>query len=254
MNKLTRNKGITLTALVVTVVLLLILVGVGITIGKNTIEDGRLVSYGIELTTMQSKVNELEQQYKNGDESVLTLGNGLQNTEQENTAFQGAGVSDKTGYRYYNKDTIIELNLQNFKQEFLVNVANRKVISLYGIPHGKDQQGNPRTIWTPEQLDDGTYNVDYSGIPSVTTFDLESGKSQIIVKNIQYTGDVKKGTIYYGQGTPPNNIKWQVAKNDTTDTSCIINVRNEGVWYVIIKDSSGHETDVKEVKVNSTGT
>lgn len=116
-NYITEERGITLTALVITIILLLILAGVGISVGRDTIESAKLMSFGTELQAIQSKVNELEQELQRKVKSndtdevnrIKNIGQNLQGNEQESLAFSGAEVSDTSGYRYYDKNTVEDL-------------------------------------------------------------------------------------------------------------------------------------------------
>ena len=58
------EKGVTLVALVTTIILLLILSTIGITSGKSTIEYSNFNKLKSQLTVLQTKVNELNQQSK----------------------------------------------------------------------------------------------------------------------------------------------------------------------------------------------
>lgn len=250
MNNLVSNKGITLAALVITIILLLILSGVGITAGRDSIENARLAARGTELQMMQDKVNELEQNYRKGDDSVLQLGRTLQDLEQDKQkqAFDGAKeekkqlegieeeIIDQEDYRYYDKATIESLGFKNIDQEFLVNVKRRKVISLDGIKYKE------KTIWTVSGLDDDRYNVEYKKPISGISFNLSSIENKLYINNIETTGDIKKYTIYYGQGSSVNQVDWKIAKTETIEPNCTIEVLNEGVWYVKIVDTAGNES------------
>ena len=250
MRKISNNRGVTLTALVITIILLLILAGVAISAGKSSIDSARLTTYGIELQTMQNKVNELNQELirkqknnaQNEAQAIQILGKNLQNSEQEAEAFAGAGVTDKSGYRYYDKETVKELGFPNYNQEFLVNIEKRSVISLNGIEYEGE------TKWTSEELDE-SYNVEYSGIDSEITFDLSSIENKIYINNITTTGDVKKYSVYYGQGTSASNVDWRIAQNETTETNCTIEVYNEGNYYVKVVDSAGNVSATEEENV-----
>ena len=111
MKKLANDKGITMVALVVTIIILLILASISIVAGRDVIANAKLTTFGAEMQIMQTEVNKLQQKYKNGDTSVLEIGQDLQNTQQETKAFNGADIDtdNREGYRYYNKATIEEL-------------------------------------------------------------------------------------------------------------------------------------------------
>lgn len=243
MKKLANDKGITLVALVVTIIILLILAAVTIPAGRNVIADAKLTAFSTEMEIMQQEVNKLYQKYKNGDTEVLELGLDLQQNNNEEKAFYGADEPNRTGYRYYNINTIEGLGLTDISQEFLVNVARRKIISLAGFKYRGEE------MWTMAQLPSGSYNVKYEGIESSVTFNLSKENNSLIVSNIQYTGDVKKGTIYYGQGQNANSVDWKIAESNTTENSCKIEIRDSGIWYVKIIDSAGNESEIENISM-----
>ena len=132
--KFKKNKGITIVALMITVVILIILASIAFVAGRNTVETAKVTAFTNELKTMQQKVNELNQKYSSGDTTVLSMGYPLQNSSEEQTALTATTNAVTSGYRYYAQDTLKnELGLDNFTQEFLVNVQTRSVVSLHGI-------------------------------------------------------------------------------------------------------------------------
>lgn len=243
MNKLANDKGITLIALVVTIIVLLILASITVPAGRDVIANAKLTTFGTEMQVMQTEVNRLQQKYKNGDTAVLEIGRELSGTDDETKAFTGAEITNTEGYRYYDKSTLEELGLKDFGQEFLVNVPERMIISLAGFNYKGE------TIFTMSQLSNGAYNVEFEGIQSETTFDLDVVDQELIITNIQYSGNIKNGTIYYGQGETEDAVNWRIAENNTTETSCKIEVKEQGVWYVKIVDSAGNESEIKSVRV-----
>ena len=80
----------------------------------------------------------------------------------------------------------------------------------------------------------------------------ENGSNlELNITNIQYSGNVNKGTIYYGQ-EENGQINWRVAINNTTDTSYTIIVQNEGTWYVKVEDAAGNISNIRSVLVSRT--
>jgi len=57
----TKENGVTLIALVITIILLLILASIGITVGTSTLDSVAFTQFKSELKVMQNKVNELNQ-------------------------------------------------------------------------------------------------------------------------------------------------------------------------------------------------
>ena len=252
MYKNAKDKGITLVSLVVTIVILLILSTIAYEIGKGTMQSARLTAYAAEMQAMQQKVNELEQEYRNGDQTtkqrIENIGQSIELvSEDANTAFSSAEVSDTSGYRYYSSDTLKELELENFNQEFLVNVAKRDIISLKGVKYN----GKTYYRFDVDDFPNSLYNVEKTEIASSISFlvdaDIQNGM-KIKIHDITYTGDVKKGTIYYGLGE--NVTKWIKASNETSDTSYTIDVLQEGTYQVKIIDTAGNESVPQTVTIH----
>lgn len=240
------NKGITLVALVITIIVLLILSGMTFSSGKKVIDSAKLEKFSAELQIMQTEVNSLYQQYEQGDETVLSLGKELEETEEVATAFNGAEETDTTGYRIYTADTLQGLGIEEIKQDFLVNVETRKVISIQGL------ECDGETYYTIEQIPENLYNVATKDIQNEINFDLSYSYSasnfQLDITNITYKGNVKKGTIYYGQ-EQDGKINWKAAIRNTTNKSYEIPVTSKGTWYVKIEDVAGNSSEEKSIGV-----
>lgn len=147
------ENGITLITLIIMIVLLLIISSIAYSTGTNVIQNSKLKVFTTELEVMQTEVESLYQEYEDGNSSIIEIGNNLQNTEQEELAFAGAGINDKTGYKYYDKNTLDELGIDAVSQELLVNVEKRSVISLYGIKDGE------KIYYTIEQVPNSKYII-----------------------------------------------------------------------------------------------
>ena len=191
------NKGITLIALVITIAVLLILASIATYSGVEFVRQSKLNRFTTEMKIMQTEVNDLYDKNSNG-EDVLNLGKDLD--LQANSVFtsDASGITDKTGYRYYDQATIQSLEIDGVEGEFYVNVEKRSVVSREGYEY------EGVTYYTLDQLPNGLYNVDYknrnTGGP---TFDLScdnwtDGRSNIKVTNIQYSeGYIDKWEVKY---------------------------------------------------------
>ena len=137
MYKNAKDKGITLTSLVITVVILLILSTIAYETGKGTIENARLSAYRAEMTIMQEEVDKFEQNIRQGNitESALTqYGQNPAEVEGATEALQNAGVTnaaDQSGYKYYSAEALKQLGIENVENDFLINIAKRSVIAIY---------------------------------------------------------------------------------------------------------------------------
>ena len=117
------NKGITLIALVITIIILLILSTIIIYSGQNVIKSSKFDIFSTELKAMQTNVNELYEKYKSGEtvnglkeEEILTsLGKDIESSSEVSAQAikvftEGAsGITDKTGYRYFDEQTLKDL-------------------------------------------------------------------------------------------------------------------------------------------------
>ena len=204
------DKGITLISLVTTIVILLILTSIATYSGVNIVKQSKFTKFTTQLKMMQTQVNELYEKYSenqsievNGKKytgtEIANIGKEISTLSQKNKVFNTStsGITDSTGYKYYDKETIKALNIDGLEEEeYFVNVAKRSVISYDGFEY------NGKTYYTLEQLPDGLYNVEYSENTGKPTFDvnyecIEGGKYKITISNISYNGNIDKWQIKY---------------------------------------------------------
>ena len=69
-----KNKGITLIALVTMVIIVLILASVGTTTGLSVIRQSKYNRAVGEMKIMQTKINEMYEEYKSGELNIDNLG------------------------------------------------------------------------------------------------------------------------------------------------------------------------------------
>ena len=169
-----QNVGITLVSLVITIIILLILASIAIYSGISTIRSAKLTEFTTELKIMQQKVNELYDSYTNNKSVTINgaeyIGKDIQNigqdpdeifnTHQLEEIFSeiGSGITDRSGYLYYDAEIIKALGLENIEYVFFVNVPKRRVISTEGF------EDDGKTYYTLEQVPDGVYNVEYNHV------------------------------------------------------------------------------------------
>lgn len=201
--KKTKESGITLITLVITVVVLLMLTTIGTTSGISTINMAKFNKFKNELTVLQTKVNELNQENK------TEIGNKLTDTQKEildisevsEIIYKEKSEEEKTeiknGFRYITKSEIKkDLGLEDIQRDYLINVKYRYVVSSVGFEYKE------KTYYMINQIDTGLYNVDYNNKnKSEGSFDVDvdqsSGKYKIIVSNIQYDGYVSNWQVKY---------------------------------------------------------
>ena len=200
--KLDERKGITLVSLAITVAVLLILASVATYSGVNILRQAKLNKFTTEMKLMQTEINDLYNRYKNG-EDVLNLGKDLnEQEEQANKVFtkEASGITDKTGYRYFDKETLEGLDINGVDSEFFVNIEKRSVVSYEGLEY------EGVTYYTLEQLPNGLYNVNYQDKETreieKPTFDVSTSINEddefiITVSNIQYSGNIEKWEVKY---------------------------------------------------------
>ena len=153
--RLKSKKGITLVSLVVTIAVLIILASIATYSGVNVIKESKLNKFIAEMKIMQTEVNSLYDRYSSGEVSVLEIGKELDS--EANNVFTGSasGITDSSGYKYYDRETIESLGIEGVEGEFYVNVEKRSVISRLGIEY------EGKKYYTLEQLPNGLYNVEY---------------------------------------------------------------------------------------------
>ena len=199
----TNERGVTLVALVTTIIILLILSTIGVTSGESAIEYSNFNKLKSQLTVLQTKVNELNQQSKTdigqeiGDEQKSILNNEIvsniiykDKTEEEKNAIEAR-------FRLLDGNQIKEqLGLDGYKGNYLINVEYRYVVLCDGLEY------NGITYYMIDQIEGGLYNVEYHNKnDNKGTFEVnaiaEGDKYKIIVSNIQYDGYVSNWQVKY---------------------------------------------------------
>ena len=250
--KMIDDKGITLISLVTTIVILLILTSIATYSGVNIVKQSKFTKFTTQLKMMQTQVNELYEKYSenqsievNGKKytgtEIANIGKEISTLSQKNKVFNTStsGITDSTGYKYYDKETIKALNIEGLEEEeYFVNVAKRSVISYDGFEY------NGKTYYTLEQLPDGLYNVEYSENTGKPTFDvnyecIEGGKYKITISNISYNGNIDKWQIKYQK-------KGQDYWSTSEDYNIIV---NEGGEYKIYIKNNNVISEEQRIKV-----
>lgn len=219
----TKEKGVTLIALVTTIVVLLILASVGFTSGTEAINFASFSQFKNELKVLQTKVNELNQ----NDE--INVGTELTEKQKEilNTKtiseiiYNGKSEEEKNkiqeGFRYCNSEYIKNyFNLDSVKRDYIINVEYRYVI----YSDGFNYKGT--TYYMVNQIDNGLYNVQYNDKnEKVGTFEVNSIKEndrwKIEISNITYNGYVNNWQVEYrleedSYWKKANNLSFYVTK------------------------------------------
>ena len=160
-NFFNKSRGITLIALIITIIILLILAGISTYSGLATIRLSKFTTFKTELKIMQTKVNEWYEEYKNGDNTSLSLGQEISaNPEveaQANKVFtaNASGITDKEGYKFFSKEEIKSLGVDGVEQDLFINIEKRSVISYEGFEYENVM------YYLLSQTSDDMYNVEY---------------------------------------------------------------------------------------------
>ena len=245
------SKGVTLIALVITIILLLILASIATYSGIDIINSSKLTAFTTEMKIMQTQVNNLYDQWKNGDIDKDTIGKDLTSStevqEQANLVLVqelgfASSISELTGYRYFDQDTIQDLGIEGVEQEFFINIEQREVVSYDGLRY----EGN--MYYTLNQLPRGLYNVDYNpNQADAPTFDVNyeiigENKYRVTISNIQYDGYIDKWYVQYqGEGAD----YW----NTTEDMSFVVNSRG---WYNIYIGNGDVQSEIKNEYIGNS--
>lgn len=229
-----KEKGITLIALVLTVMILSILVGIATYTGIDTIKSSKFTRFETELKMMQTKVNEWYEEYKNGDNTYLTLGQEISANsdveDQSNRVFtsNASGITDKEGYRYFSIETLKTLGIEGIEKPYFINIEKRMVVRYEGFSY------EGKMYYSLNDIEDGLYNVEYSGNEGKPTFDVsyekqEDGKYLVKITNIKYQGNINKWYVKYQK---EGDKTWIT----TEDTEFIVN--STGTYNVIVENGN----------------
>lgn len=201
--KKTKESGITLISLVITIIMILILASIGVTAGTSTINVSRFNQFKNEIEMIQAKVNEANQ---NGN---INIGENL--TEEQAKTLEIKDVSDviykdktddekakiKDGFKYFSKQDLEKyFDLSGVKRDYLINIEYRYVVSLEGVKY------NDKTYYMAEEENTGLYNVEYKDKNSKTgSFDVKCEKEKsawhITIINIRHDGYVSNWQVKY---------------------------------------------------------
>ena len=245
MKNIKNNKGITLMALVITIILLIILASIGTYSGIQVVKSAQFTAFSTELKIMQTQVNKLYEEKKNGNDDVDALGKTISSsstTVQSNATkvFNASGIRDTSDYKYFDTDTIKSLNIEGVEGEFFVNIDKRSVVSYDGFEY------EGKTYYTLEQLPDRLYNVEHNISQEQPDFDvdyelLENGKYKITVSNINYNGNISKWYVKYQK---TDSDTWYESNNYS------FNVDTPGVYNIKIANNE-YESSVRQLQIRN---
>ena len=145
---LRKNDGITMLALMVTVIILAILATVTIYTVTPSIKSSRYARDVAQLKVMQVKINQIYEEYRNGDATTKTTienyGQPIPESQKEEAQgiykdveggnVNGENLGEFNDYRLYNAAYIKgTLDLDGIDKDYIVNIKTRSIISLDSI-------------------------------------------------------------------------------------------------------------------------
>lgn len=234
------NKGITLVSLVITIIIMSILSVTATYSGITTINYTKKKAFTTELKTIETKVDVYAEK---GVAAYQNLGILVENapvTEQQKNAILASkdiGITSFDGYRYFYEGNYDSIELSGIKQEVFVNFETRSVISVKGFEY----QG--AICYSLKQLGEDTYSPEYMGNKNIgtPTFDIKmeplDTRWKVIATNIQYAGDINKGTLYYrlkGKDT------WEEARDLAFET------KEPGIYELQLIDKAENKSEIKQ--------
>lgn len=245
MKSLKNQKGITLTTLAIMVIVILIISGVGIASGAGTIKYSKYLEFQSELKMVQSKVNEISEQYikeniKIGEELTADAEKILDvsevNEELNKKANSDAGKLQeiKNGFRFCSKEYLSKVfGLDGLNRDYLINLDPCIVISNEFF----DYEGV--NYYMLEQMEGTLYNVTYNNQiePTgsfVATYNKVENGYQITIE-VDHNKYVSKWQVKY---------RLQDSQDWNTTTNLTFTVQNPGTY--VIQVVHGDEVDLGE--------
>lgn len=229
------QKGITLITLVIIVIVMSIIVGVVTYSGFESIKSARITTFISELEMIQAKVNVIHEKIKTSDkekEYYNSLGQNV-TTINENLLLQILGESSKDGFRYFSRNDLEKLDLENINQDVIINYDTSEVISVTGIEIDGVKYYNLEDI--PNYSMYRVKHIDKN--MQVNDFIIEQTKLsdsyRITIKDIN-GNDINSGSLSYKLHS---NDNWLLNGNNMSFI-----VKEVGIYDVKYTDTLGNET------------
>lgn len=180
------NKGITLMSLVIMIIVLLILGSIAASTGASTIRYTKYTNAKYQMEVMHKEVTSLYEKYKDIPSSkkqgfIDSYGADTStcNATVLEKTFLGADISgeeEQSRYRFFSADYVTDtLGIDGISYDFLVDIANRRVILYNGITY------NGYTYYTLEDFD--IYNVESRLEPKIEAKEVGTK----VEEDIEYT-------------------------------------------------------------------
>ena len=197
------NKGITLMSLVITIIILLILASIITYSGISIVRYAKFVNAKSQMEIMVSQLDIWYQEFNNGNTEVVNYGETI-NASDYNDAFTAAGIENTTSYKLFSGNYIESLGIDGIDYDFLIDIANRKIILAEGVIYEN------KTYYTPEDFGISMVNTELEPILNI---------ENIADKNYNITLNVVNGNSR--QYTYTIYINGEIYQTDTAKTEKI---------------------------------
>lgn len=127
--------GITLVSLAITIIVMLIIAGIATSAGVDNIKNSKRTAFMTELEIIQEKVNTIYEKRKLNSEDIAyynSLGEDISKVDTSKRSIILNGRSEE-GYRYFSKENLSQLELDNIEQDVIINFDTIDVASVTGI-------------------------------------------------------------------------------------------------------------------------
>ena len=247
------ENGVTLIMLGITIVVLIILTSVTINVGLSTYKEFEVQAYVAKMNMIQSRVNIISQDIKNGDTSYNNIGQeiGSLSPSVQQAVNRALGETPQTGFKYYDANALKQLELGKIGEDILINFDTREIFSVLELEY----EGN--VYYNQYNLPNGIQLVEYSEISTVDpdftlTKDNYGLTARINVTNIVYDSQINGGDIYYAEVTngttsPVTVDYWRQVQG----TSFEVNKTAEYAVKIIDKNNGERIKTIKVVTCNS---
>lgn len=222
------------TILIIAVILIVVILAV-MYFRTGNIEKANLDRFTKEMTEMQVEVNEFYNRYTAGEENLLEQGKDLDKQADKVFTNEASGIINKNGYRYYDRETIKKLGIDDIEGEFFVNVEKRSVVSYYGLEY------DGKIYYTLDKLPSELYNPVDIGKPSFETLveQTEEGDWKITITNVEYNGYINNWQVKYKK---EGNGYWSNSQEST------FIVQEEGIYKIFLQNGD-ITSDIKTISI-----
>lgn len=233
------EKGITLVVLAITIIVMTILATVVTYSALDSLRTAQKNAFISEMEMVQAKVNVIYEKMQNNTQDIEyynSLGQDVSVLGEE-TLIKILGDSSRDGFKYFSKEDLKNLELEDINQEVIINFSTREVISTRGIKIGGVMYYKLSNI--PNYKG---HNIDYiNKNTEAPTFEVEQTKLEsgwkFTIKNIKYNSNVEGGTLSYKLH---NDTNWIIAGQDTSFIAT-----KPGIYDIKFTDKAGNSAEVQ---------